>query len=57
MSDRVQDYIRRENEKRGRGEDDGGDEEDDPGRGGLYGMSEWENPAAGDRLGGYTGRI
>jgi hypothetical protein len=55
MSDnRVQDYIRRENEKRGRGDDE---DDDDRDHGGLYGMSEWENPAADDRLSGYTGRI
>jgi len=53
MSDRVQEYIRKENARRGRGEDE---DDDDRDHGGLYGMSEWENPAADDRLDGYTGR-
>ena len=51
MSDRVQEYIKKENERRGRGEDE---EDDDRDRGGLYGMSEWENPAADGRLDRYT---
>ena len=60
MTDRtdVQDYIRRENRRRGRGpNEEGEDEEESRSRGGLYGANQWENPAADDRLTGYTGRI
>jgi hypothetical protein len=50
MSDRVQEYIKKENERRGRGEDEDDDDRDR----GLYGMSQWENPAADGRLDRYT---
>jgi hypothetical protein len=59
MTDRsdVQEYIKKENRRRGRGPDEEGEEEGDGRNRGLYGMSEWENPAADGRLSGYTGRI
>ena len=50
MSDRVQEYIKKENERRGRGEDEDDDDRDR----GLYGTSQWENPAADGRLDRYT---